>query len=33
MVFDVMEILFNNDEKNFDLIYKDEDTLNLLQEI
>ena len=31
MVFNVMEILFNNDEKNFDLIYKDEDTLNLLQ--
>ncbi len=31
MVFNVMEAFFNEDEKKFDLIYKDEDTLNLLQ--
>lgn len=31
MVFNAMEVFFNDDEKKFDLIYKDEDTLNLLQ--
>ncbi len=31
MVSNLMEAFFNDDEKKFDLIYKDEDTLNLLQ--
>lgn len=31
MVFNAMEVFFNDDEKKYDLIYKDEDTLNLLQ--
>jgi len=31
MVFNVMEVFFDNDVKKFDLVYKDEDTINLLQ--
>ena len=31
MVFNVMEVFFDNDKKKFDLVYKDEDTINLLQ--
>jgi len=31
MVFNVMEVFFDNDIKKFDLVYKDEDTINLLQ--